>query len=85
MRFYIINNVKPEPEQELTKIKAAELSPEDLKEIHHNTKFSLTPGTYTIMGDLLAPYNAEPGKIKVSLATTPDIVDLVNVPLEQQA
>eukprot|EP00826_Nyctotherus_ovalis_P044789 TRINITY_DN4874_c0_g2_i2.p1 TRINITY_DN4874_c0_g2~~TRINITY_DN4874_c0_g2_i2.p1 ORF type:complete len:864 (+),score=330.72 TRINITY_DN4874_c0_g2_i2:1536-4127(+) len=83
MRFYIINRVKVEPETE--KIKAAELAKEDMKEISHNTLFSLTPGSYSILGDLIAPYNAEPGKIKVSIVTNPDIVEFVDIPLEEQA
>lgn len=83
MRFYIINRVNVEPDMD--KVKAAELSREDITEINHNTLFSLGPGNYSILGDLIAPYNTEPGKIKISLVTNPDIAEFVDIPLEEQA
>jgi len=83
MRFYIINRVKAEPEMD--KIKAGELAKEDIKEINHNTIFTLKPGSYSILGDIIAPYNTEPGKIKVSIITKPDITEFADIPLEEQA
>lgn len=83
MRFHIINQKQPSAPD--GKIKSAELFEGDHMIVQHNIPFSLKAGNYTLICDLLAPYNIEATKMNLALATLPEIQDFANLELEEQA
>eukprot|EP01022_Parablepharisma_sp_SALTPOND_P002364 TRINITY_DN1096_c0_g1_i1.p1 TRINITY_DN1096_c0_g1~~TRINITY_DN1096_c0_g1_i1.p1 ORF type:complete len:1297 (+),score=217.97 TRINITY_DN1096_c0_g1_i1:10066-13956(+) len=83
MRFHVVNQIQPGAPD--GKIKEAELFQGGTITIQHNTAFSLTSGSYSLICDIMAPYNVEATKIKVALATLPEVTDFTNIELEEQA
>ena len=83
MRFHVINRTqKNVPEG---KIKDAEIVETERLSVQNNVPFTLAAGSYSLVCDMLAPYNIDATKVGVMLATLPDIHEFAGIELEEQA
>jgi hypothetical protein len=91
MRFHIVTQHEAAGAPENAAIsnkktkQAVELSENGRIIVQHNVPFTLAAGKYSLVCDILAPYNVDTSKLSVALASLPEVADFANIELEEQA
>ena len=83
LRIHVINLSQPGSAD--GKVKDAELWQGARTLVNPNLPFKLEAGGHSIVCDIIAPYNVEPKKLGVILATSKELEEFTNVELEEQA